>query len=155
MSSYVTSNQQYNNSPITPSYPAHPPPAHQPQLDDDDDVKAPYDDLIDQYATPYRSNSKHKTFNLAGQTNGAPTYPLTHKKTNNSDASTKDLEGSTSEGADWGYPPGPPKVEEKKPNFWSSVRTTRSLGLYARLTVAFLDLLRFFGVSTLSAYCAR
>lgn len=121
MPSHVTSNSHHN--PSSPNYPAHPPQAHQPQFDDDDDVKAPYDDLIDQYATPYRSNSPHKTFNLTDGRTGVPTYPLTHKHTNNSDDSGKDIEGSTSEGTDWGYPPGPPQVDKEKKSWWSSVRT--------------------------------
>ncbi|TCD70065.1 hypothetical protein EIP91_005046 [Steccherinum ochraceum] len=117
MSAFVMSNHP------SPNYPAPPPSAYQPQFDDED-VKAPYDDLIDQYATPYRSNSQHKTFDLAaGRNSSAPGYPLTHKQTNNSDVTGKDIEGSTAEGTDWGYPPPPPQVDTEKKSFWSSVFT--------------------------------
>lgn len=143
MNTHVTSNSPTSPYPYPQQHPADPsypyptqPSSARPPLDDED-VKVPYDDLIDQYATPYRANSQHKTFNLSGPTNAAPTYPLTHKQTNLSDASGKDIEGSTVEGTDWGYPPGPPQKEEKeKHSYWASVRTTIfSISGLARLTL--------------------
>jgi len=75
--------------------------------EDDEDLKVPYDDLIDQYATPFQQNSQHKSFNVNPsnlQSTPSNGYPLTHQKTNMSDATSKDLEGSR-EGTDWNYPP--------------------------------------------------
>ncbi|THH26654.1 hypothetical protein EUX98_g7531 [Antrodiella citrinella] len=119
MSAHVTSPHRRNQSSYSQS---HSSPPNQPQFDDDD-VKAPYDDLIDQYAAPYGVNPQHKTFNIAtGRTGAAPTYPLTHKQTNNSDDdSGKDIEASTTEGTDWGYPPGPPTVDKEKKTFWATI----------------------------------
>jgi len=98
-------------------YPYNPSHARQqPPFEDDEDHKAPFDDLIDTYATPFRQNPQHKSFNInpsnleATPSNG---YPLTHSKTNMSDATSKDLEGST-EGLDWNYPPNTPNVEQKE-----------------------------------------
>ncbi|KAI0082250.1 hypothetical protein K474DRAFT_1681566 [Panus rudis PR-1116 ss-1] len=114
-----------NYPPNSPAYPAsHPQPPHF----DDEDTKAPYDDLIDQYATPFRQNPQHKAYSIdpsalsASDRSAQPTsYPLTHKKTNMSDATSKDLEAGTTEGVDWGYPPPLPKVEKDKPNWWATV----------------------------------
>lgn len=111
------------------TYPQPPPAAysnsqHPPHFDDED-VKTPYDDLIDQYAQPFRQNAQHKSFTLDSSLNGAP---LSHKKTNLSDATSKELDAGTSEGADWCYPPGPAKGEKKeKGNWWSEVRPLYSL----------------------------
>ncbi|CAL1696480.1 unnamed protein product [Somion occarium] len=111
------------------TYPQLPPAAypHTPRSPhfDDEDTKVPYDDLIDQYATPYRQNSQHKAYTVnpsAFNASGAvPSYPLTHKKTNLSDATSKDLEGGTSEGLDWGYPPSPPKKDKEERSCWPNV----------------------------------
>ncbi|KAH8100528.1 hypothetical protein BXZ70DRAFT_1022471 [Cristinia sonorae] len=147
MASYVTSQQQQH--PSNYQYPSQQP--HIP----DEDAKAPYDDLIDQYAAPYTSNAQHKTFNLAhGRTTS---FPLTHKPTNPSDVSTKDIEGSTTEGHDWGYPPGPPAAEkEEQQSVWSKfipdsiacrlylltvlIETTVDLAIEADLFVRFQDI---------------
>ncbi|KAK7694378.1 hypothetical protein QCA50_001564 [Cerrena zonata] len=104
------------------TYPQPPPAAYphsQPQQHyDDEDVKTPYDDLIDQYAQPFRQTSQHQAYNI-DSLNGPP---LSHKKTNLSDATSKELEAGTSEGADWCYPPGSSKTDKKeKGSFWSEI----------------------------------
>ena len=105
--------------------PAAYPSSHQPPHFDDEDVKTPYDDLIDQYAQPFRQNAQHKSYTLDNDLKGAP---LSHKKTNLSDATSKELDAGTSEGSDWGYPPGPPKTDkEEKGKWWSEVGTLEFL----------------------------
>jgi len=85
---------------------SHPQQSPQPPPDDDEDFKAPYDDLIDQYATPFQKNSQHMEYNVHpsafDQSNGAA---LSQKATHTSDVTGKDLEGSTVHGHDWAYPP--------------------------------------------------
>ncbi|KAI0374406.1 hypothetical protein BV20DRAFT_936044 [Pilatotrama ljubarskyi] len=100
-----------------PQYPAQPPLAHR-----DNDTKAPYDDLIDQYATPYGTQA-HKTYavdpaslNLADSRHGrAPSYPLP-KQSYSSDVTkdTKTLEGHGPDPPDWEYPPTLAKGDAKE-----------------------------------------
>ncbi|KAI0786041.1 hypothetical protein C8Q75DRAFT_827655 [Abortiporus biennis] len=93
-------------------------------LQPDDDIKSPYDDLIDQYATPFGTTPNHQAFTVnpeAFSSTNASQYPLTHKKPNPSDVSSKELGGATTEGNDWGYPPGPPQVDKEKQSIWSMI----------------------------------
>jgi hypothetical protein len=86
-----------------------------PLEEDDEDFKAPYDDLIDQYATPFSKTSQHKAYNVdpSAFDKGASRYSLDHKPTHMTDSTGKDLEGSTAHGHDdWEYPP--PKARENK-----------------------------------------
>lgn len=97
--------------------PAYPPTSQQPSHEDfDEDTKAPYDDLIDQYATPFRQNSNHKSYKVDPSA-------FDHKTT--SDGSGKDLENASSNGHDWAYPPSAPSEEKGKAKAltWSAVRT--------------------------------
>lgn len=93
-----------------PSYPSTQHPHHDD--DSDEDVKAPYDDLIDQYATPFSQNSQHKVHKVE---------PLAFDQKTN--ATGKDLEGASSDGHDWAYPPAPTANEkgQRKPLTWSTV----------------------------------
>ncbi|OCH96575.1 hypothetical protein OBBRIDRAFT_743369 [Obba rivulosa] len=109
------------------SYPASNRPAQRAPLDDDDDyIKAPYDDLIDQYATPYKAYSVDAaSFNAAqGRHGRAPSIPLTQKQSFSIDthATDKDIDGVDDQGLDWGYPPSTPSKEEKpKRKFWATI----------------------------------
>lgn len=98
----------------------YPPTTQQPHHhEDDEDTKSPYDDLIDQYAVPFSQNAKHKSFKVDSLAFDAA--DRTHKT---SEDTGKDLEGASSQGHDWAYPPTTP-TEEKgkgKPWTWSSVR---------------------------------
>lgn len=100
---------------------------HEQQLPEHEDTKAPYDDLIDQYATPYRQNSQHKSYSVNPVTfnpsEPSLAYSSSHKQTT-SDVTSKDLEGSSSQAHDWGYPPPPLPVDKEKPNWLSMVRCT-------------------------------
>ncbi|KAJ3480257.1 hypothetical protein NLI96_g8479 [Meripilus lineatus] len=101
-----------------PFYPPSQPHEQVHYIPEHEDTKAPYDDLIDQYATPYRQNSQHKayTVNPAAFNPSEQTLPYsssTHKPTV-SEVTSKDLEGSSSQGHDWGYPPVPPPVDKEK-----------------------------------------
>ncbi|KAI0336060.1 hypothetical protein GY45DRAFT_1239290 [Cubamyces sp. BRFM 1775] len=105
-----------------PQYPAQPPLAHH-----DDDTKAPYDDLIDQYAAPYGTQT-HRTYavdptslNLANSRHGrAPSYPL--PKQSYSSETTKDiksLEDHEPDPPDWGYPPTAAQEDAKEEKSWT------------------------------------
>ena len=92
------------------------PPKQSAHLDyDDEDVKAPYDDLIDQYATPFRQNATHKAYSVDpsafDQSKGASAYALSQKTTHTIDAHGKDFEGSSTPDHDWAYPPTAAKEE--------------------------------------------
>lgn len=108
-----------------PQYPAQPPLAHH-----DDDTKAPYDDLIDQYAAPYGTQT-HRTYavdptslNLADSRHGrAPSYPL--PKQSYSSETTKDIKSLEDHGPDppdWGYPPAAAQEDAKEEKSWTRVR---------------------------------
>ena len=90
---------------------------HPPHPEDDEDTKAPYDDLIDQYATPFRQTAQHKVHKVE---------PLTFDQ--KTDGSGKDLEGASSTGHDWAYPPATTTEEKGKGKAltWSSVRVDAS-----------------------------
>lgn len=106
-----------------PPYPQYPAPVHPPSSRDDD-AKAPYDDLIDQYASPYGSQA-HKTyavdpapFNHARQ----PSYPLSKQ----SHETSADSKSHGYEVPDWEYPPQLAKdalVNERKDRSCASVRS--------------------------------
>ena len=89
----------------------HPQQSPLPPPEDDEDIKAPYDDLIDQYATPFSKNPQHQVYSVdAGAFDrGASSYSLDQKSSHIND---KDLEGSTAHGHDWEYPP--PKARQEK-----------------------------------------
>ncbi|KAI0768519.1 hypothetical protein BD413DRAFT_479103 [Trametes elegans] len=109
------------NPDYPPQYPAQPPAAHR-------DDKAPYDDLIDQYASPYASPAPRAfavdpaSFNLPDSRHGrAPSYPIP-KQSYSSEFTkdTKSLEGHGPEPPDWEYPPILPKETVKEKNkSWS------------------------------------
>ena len=86
-------------------------------IDSDEDHKVPYDDLIDQYATPFSQNSQHKVHKVD---------PLAFDQKTNT--SGKDLEGASSNGHDWAYPPTATTEEKgkRKALTWSSVRQDAS-----------------------------
>ena len=90
-----------------PDYPDYPPPVH-PHNAHDDDAKAPYDDLIDQYATPFQQNARHKVHKVE---------PLAFDQ--KTDGSGKDLEGASSNGHDWAYPPTASSEEKGKGKAWT------------------------------------
>ncbi|EMD41724.1 hypothetical protein CERSUDRAFT_110297 [Gelatoporia subvermispora B] len=108
------------------SYPTSNPPAQRAPLDDDDDdIKAPYDDLIDQYATQYKAFSVDAaSFNTSqGRHGRAPSIPLTQKQSFSTDTHTtgKDPDGLDGQRLDWGYPPTPCKEEKKKRSLWHTI----------------------------------
>lgn len=110
-----------------PSYPAQYP-AQPPLAYRDNDTKAPYDDLIDQYATPYGTPTP-KTYAVDPAaltlTDSRPSYAL--PKQSYSSEFTKDsksLEDHGPEPPDWEYPPltKGEKKEKEKDKSWRSVR---------------------------------
>ncbi|GJE87787.1 hypothetical protein PsYK624_038700 [Phanerochaete sordida] len=94
-----------------PSYPSSNPRPHHDGYSDED-AKAPYDDLIDQYATPFHQTAQHKVHKVE---------PLTFDQ--KTDGSGKDLEGASSNGHDWAYPPTTTTEEKGKGKAltWSSL----------------------------------
>ena len=99
------------------------PPKQSAHLDyDDEDVKAPYDDLIDQYSSPYGSQP-HRTFAVdpsAFSSHGCqPSYTVS-----NQSHETKDFKSADPNPPDWEYPPplakeGKLSVEQK--SVWAKV----------------------------------
>ncbi|PCH33420.1 hypothetical protein WOLCODRAFT_22003 [Wolfiporia cocos MD-104 SS10] len=98
-------------------------------------LSAPYDDLIDQYATSYKAHGADPPPFDAGHGDGdpAPLYPLSQQLSNFSEISFKDvkgLDGHTTQRLDWEYPPKsaaskPGKDKELDPrNCWEVVRAT-------------------------------
>ena len=101
------------------------------------DDKAPFDDLIDQYAVSYKAHVMDPTTLAGGHGDREPPlYDLTHQVTNFSDDSLKDikdiksLEGHRTERLDWEYPPPVAKTEpvkmekEPSPSWWEVMRAT-------------------------------
>ncbi|TFK90216.1 hypothetical protein K466DRAFT_485138 [Polyporus arcularius HHB13444] len=104
------------------SFPQYPAPVL-PHPTRDDEAKAPYDDLIDQYASPY-GNQAHRTYavdpaSLAGHAR-QPSYPLSkHSYTTSKDFKSLDSHGQDT--PDWEYPPPLSKEDKKdeKETSWS------------------------------------
>lgn len=130
-----------------------PPPPQTPHRDsEDEDAKAPYDDLIDQYATPFRQNPSHKAVTVDpsafDQSKGALAYALSKKSTHTSDTHGKDLEGSSAAGHDWAYPPASAKEEKEE----SGQETTTWVAAVRRAWVSYphWDMLTLFFLSHFS-----
>jgi len=86
---------------------------------DDDSYKASYDDLIDEYASPYSRNAHHKTFALEtpiGSYGRRPSYPLGPIST-----SPKDSEESTAVAFPQAYPPASTAKEVDSRGFWDKI----------------------------------
>jgi len=113
----------YSDSRAPVSYPAAIPPAQHAPLDDDDDVKAPYDDLIDQYATQYGAYSVDvPSFDIPqGRHGRAPSIPLTQKQSYSTDTTGKDTDGTDAQRLDWGYPPTSSQEEKTKRKMWDTI----------------------------------
>jgi len=96
-------------------------PAHRRSHLDGDD-RAPFDDLIDQYATSYKAHTADPPpFDEADhEDRELPLYPLAHQQSNYSEISFKDvknLEDHSTQRLDWEYPPpktNPDKEVEKE-----------------------------------------
>ncbi|KAH9835778.1 uncharacterized protein C8Q71DRAFT_763390 [Rhodofomes roseus] len=106
-------------------------PASRSRLPGDD--KAPFDDLIDQYAVNYKAHAAEPAPLAGGRGDREPPlYDLSHQVSNYSDDSFKDvktLEGHRTERLDWEYPPPavktePVKLEEESVSWWEVVRAT-------------------------------
>lgn len=94
-----------------PSYPPRQP------LDSEEDLKAPYDDLIDQYAAPYAASNRHQTFAV-----DAP--PLSPTKQHRRGVSYKLSEyetKSSEDAAPRAYPPPMPTIEKDSRTFWAKI----------------------------------
>ncbi|KAF5368486.1 hypothetical protein D9758_002348 [Tetrapyrgos nigripes] len=87
-----------------------------PALYHQDEYKASYDDLIDQYAAPYGSNANHQTYALKSspsQHRRAPSHPLKPGfSSKQSDDTSHDLQAVA-------YPPTAPPKEIDTRSFWS------------------------------------
>ena len=123
--------QNYFQHPSSFYPPSHP---HEQPFTGIEDTKAPYDDLIDQYAIPFSQNPKHKSVTVDpsafNSSERSLPYNPSHKQAT-SDVTSKDLEGTSSQGHDWGYPPPsvPPPIEKEKLNWLSMVRVILPLYL--------------------------
>ena len=112
-------------TPNDPSYPQYPAPVH-PTTTRDDDTKAPYDDLIDQYAAPY-GNQASRTYAVdptsMSRDGRQPSVPLS-KHSFSTSKDFKSLDGHSQAHPDWEYPPqSTAEIEEKEKKTWRSVRS--------------------------------
>ncbi|KAI1797658.1 hypothetical protein LXA43DRAFT_259521 [Ganoderma leucocontextum] len=104
------------------SYPKYPPAVHPT----DDETKAPYDDLIDQYAAPY-GNQAHRTYAVdptsMSQHARQPSFPMS-KHSYDTSRDFKSVDAHNQDPPDWEYPPPLAKGEkvEKEVKTWRSVR---------------------------------
>ncbi|PSR71279.1 hypothetical protein PHLCEN_2v12793 [Hermanssonia centrifuga] len=96
------------------------PPAPSSEQHGEEDLKAPYDDLIDQYAIPYRQNPTHKAY--AVDPSAFESDDLSQKPSRTTEASDKDLEYASTDGHNWGYPPVAQKEKRERGHWWSAVR---------------------------------
>ncbi|EJF66490.1 hypothetical protein BD309DRAFT_127067 [Dichomitus squalens] len=111
------------HTPNDPSYPQYPAPVY-PTTSRDDEIKAPYDDLIDQYATPYGTQA-NRTFAVdpasMSRHGRQPSVPLS-KHSYETSKDFKSLDGHGRDPPDWEYPPQLAKEEtaEKEKKTWRS-----------------------------------
>ena len=102
-------------------------PQQSPQPPDDEDVKAPYDDLIDQYGAPYGAQP-YKTFAVDPSAFSSHGRQPSYTVSNQSHETSKDFksaDGFAQEPPDWEYPPPlakEGKVETEKKSKWAKVR---------------------------------
>jgi hypothetical protein len=86
------------------------------------EYKASYDDLIDEYATPYTANSRHQTFTLESPASDGhrrgPSVPLGSKI-----ISSKQSDDTSSEPSSHAYPPLHPMKEGDSRSLWQKVRS--------------------------------
>ncbi|KAF9480473.1 hypothetical protein BDN70DRAFT_979378 [Pholiota conissans] len=98
--------------------------AHSPYLQTqpaatEEDFKASYDDLIDDYSTPYTANARHQTYTVGtpNQTHHrGPSIPLSSKS-----AFTSKQSDDTHETSAYGYPPAVPPKEVDTRSFWQKI----------------------------------
>ncbi|KAG2023799.1 hypothetical protein CC2G_001414 [Coprinopsis cinerea AmutBmut pab1-1] len=110
-SQYRQHHQQYQQDNTHPSYPHS----------SEEDLKAPYDELIDGYSAPYAPNSGHQTYTIGG----AATHPTSHRRGNsqpmkNFPFSSKQSE-ETHETMSSTYPPLTPAKEADKRTLWQKI----------------------------------
>jgi hypothetical protein len=95
--------------------------ASHPVYGQQEEYKASYDDLIDEYATPYTANSRHQTFTLATPGSdghrGGSSVPLGSKI-----MSSKQSDDTSHEPSSHAYPPLPPVKESDPRSLWQKVR---------------------------------
>lgn len=117
------------------SYPNYPAPVH-PHNARDDDVKAPYDDLIDQYGSPYGAQP-HKTFAVDPSALSSHARQPSYTVSNQSHETSKDLKSAYSQDPpDWEYPPPLAKEEKlsvEKKTAWSKVRLSSHVAIVLSL----------------------
>jgi hypothetical protein len=92
-----------------------------PALYTQDESKASYDDLIDQYAAPYGANSNHQTYTLQSspsQHRRGPSHPL------KSPFSSKQSDDTSHEFQAVAYPPTTPSKELDTRPLWRKVCAT-------------------------------
>lgn len=105
-----------------PSFPNDRSPYYAPRQNQsqDEDFKASYDDLIDEYSAPYAANSRHQTFAVETSMNSdlrrGPSYPLAQKA-----AFSKHSDDISQDTSHVAYPPLPPTKEVDTRGFWEKV----------------------------------
>jgi len=108
----------------------HPPEdfTYTPSSSQEDDDKAGYDDLIDEYAAPYTRQSQHKTYTIQPQslsysqsTRRDQSFPVSLDNSSSSDLAYKPKGPNVSTSTDWGYPPTSPAKEPETRTIWQRV----------------------------------
>ncbi|KAJ8507522.1 hypothetical protein ONZ45_g10113 [Pleurotus djamor] len=104
------------------AYPAQPHHPQQLNTPYQQDYKASYDDLIDEYAAPYGASSGHKTFNvetpLTSDLRRNPTQLSTQKQAPFSSKQSEETDYDSTYAA---YPPAPPQKEVDTRTFWQKI----------------------------------
>jgi len=89
-------------------------PPSQP-LESEEDIKAPYDDLIDQYASPYATTDRHQTFSV----DTPPISPKHHRR--GVSYKLSEYETKTDETPHGSYPPPRPTIEKDTRTVWAKI----------------------------------
>jgi hypothetical protein len=122
----MSTQQSLYSKPATRSDPTFPP----SNQFEDDTYKASYDDLIDEYATPYSLNAQHKVFSvdtpIASNERRRPAYPpgtkpSLSKPSISSEFSPKESEEGTVVAYPQAYPPTSNVKEVDPRGFWDKI----------------------------------
>ena len=119
-SQVVSDEMSHQNSPSHYLSP-YPPPAN--STDVPDAYKASYDNLIDEYAAPYTTNSNHETYTIQSPSLDARTgVPLPHTPSISSQYTSKQSVDDTAPTSTRAYPPPPLAKEPDSRPLWRKAR---------------------------------
>lgn len=93
---------------------------HPQQHTQDPEYKASYDDLIDEYATPFAANARHQTYAVETPTDHRrrPSFPMSKQSISSSKLSDETAQDTPSHVS---YPPLPPTKDVDTRSIWQKV----------------------------------